>query len=732
MADVGGAETLADFLKGSSDVRENFREVSQALGLFCGSKGDETHPAGSTRFEIASWSLGEALGCPDTRPQCGVGPQTNTPSTSSSSDGALVDRNQVPGLVGFQSGPVPPEIAPMALASARSSAPGFELRAGGPMRGYRFSATISPQPLYNNTHSPVSYLEPSSLNKLMARRETQPIAREIGIGFWPFLLSLVFVIKVIFFVGPYAGIEHDSGWYLGIAKNLADRGIYASYTNTIESDGVGAFPSIHHRYSVQDKDGYSYLPGGITVGPGYVIPEAILLRIFGNGWWQYRLWPLLSFAFLLIASFALSLRLGGRLVTACAVIWLWSIPQFTTQFAFEALSEQTALFYLILSFVLCAYALTTSTKKRNICWLAAGVLFALAVLTKLLLLLAGVSFFVLAILDLFSNAENKRSWFTRWSLLFLGFLIPNILFELYQFLVLYSRFGMEGYVAIWKDFFIHFQQDTKGGQSSLALHFLLQKADVWRLIGFRWPIFAWFGLGVGASFLPKDRYPFRRNFLVLSYVTIAITMLWFIKSDPAGWGRHAWHALYIGLFLLSGIFVEGIRFFLFHPNPRMKWLSLLLVVFVAVGFRTGFFDFSAFLDEGTVAKWRELRIDGELQGLPSNPIVTLWHQQEVVEFFKRVIRSEDQIYYWDQFLVAEISPLVDRVFYPLGRYVSRQKSANRGDGKNYVIFGPYQIGPNAMISSETVVNAMNHMCAKMRLSNPEYVVCELKPLTPQP
>ncbi len=54
------------------------------------------------------------------------------------------------------------------------------------------------------------------------------------------LITGLLVARIILFVGNYAGIEHDSGWQLGLAKNLAHRGIYASYVNTIGEEGVGA------------------------------------------------------------------------------------------------------------------------------------------------------------------------------------------------------------------------------------------------------------------------------------------------------------------------------------------------------------------------------------------------------------------------------------------------------------------------------------------------------------
>ena len=108
------------------------------------------------------------------------------------------------------------------------------------------------------------------------------LKRTNWVNIYIFSTAFFFLFRVIFFASEFGAVEHDSGWYLGVARNLAQRGIYASYTNTIREEGIGAQPSIHGRFSVQDNNGYSYFPAGVTAGPGYVIPQAILLKILSN------------------------------------------------------------------------------------------------------------------------------------------------------------------------------------------------------------------------------------------------------------------------------------------------------------------------------------------------------------------------------------------------------------------------------------------------------------------
>ena len=73
-----------------------------------------------------------------------------------------------------------------------------------------------------------------------------------------FLVTVgLFLFRVVWFAANFGSIEHDSGWFLGVAKNLANRGIYASYINTVEVEGAGVYPSLRRGLSIQDEKGFS-------------------------------------------------------------------------------------------------------------------------------------------------------------------------------------------------------------------------------------------------------------------------------------------------------------------------------------------------------------------------------------------------------------------------------------------------------------------------------------------
>jgi len=302
------------------------------------------------------------------------------------------------------------------------------------------------------------------------------------------LVVSIFLIRTIFFASQFGGVEHDSGWYLGVARNLAQRGIYASYTNTIKEEGAGPFSNIHGRYSVQDKDGFSYFPAGVTVGPGYIVPEALMMKLFGHGWWQYRLWSLISYAGLLFIVFLIVYRIGGVLALVILSLWLWITPHLTIQFSYESYGEHVALFYLLLSFYLIFHA--HKGKNQKLLYLLSGFFFSLSFLTKYLFFLAGFAFLALAIWQ-FVKDTNRLKTFRLW-IIWVGFLLlPIIAFELYRYLFLVTRFGIESWHAINKDLIIHFQSNGSGlNMADVNWKFLNTKAMFWNEAGIT-PIIAW-------------------------------------------------------------------------------------------------------------------------------------------------------------------------------------------------------------------------------------------------
>ncbi len=271
---------------------------------------------------------------------------------------------------------------------------------------------------------------------LLPRRWQHPSVRW-GIAV---LVSLPLLAKVVVFADRFGGVDQDSGWYLGVAKNVAHRGIYASYTNAVAEESPGARPNIFGRSNVQDAAGFTYFPAGVTVGPGYVLPQAIALRLFGDGWWQYRLWPLAAYTAMLILLIGLAMRIGGITAAALLGVWLWFVPQLSITTAYEAFSEPATLVWLLLSFM-CYDATRRAAGFVRLLYAAAGVFLSFGLLTKVLVAVAVPVYFGAAIVEIRGREHSWPAWITNWAAFAAGLAAPYYAFELYRYVILAFRLG---------------------------------------------------------------------------------------------------------------------------------------------------------------------------------------------------------------------------------------------------------------------------------------------------
>ena len=532
----------------------------------------------------------------------------------------------------------------------------------------------------------------------------------------------LFVARVVIFAGHHGGIEHDSGWYLGVAKNLAHRGIYASYTNTIVAEGDGVHPSIHRRFAVQDENGFSYFPAGVTVGPGYVLPQALLLTVFGDGWWQYRLWPLITYTGLLVLLFYIVWLIGSLWSLVILQMWLWAIPQLTTTFAYEAFSEHTALFYLFISFLV--YSKSDRKDQAYAYMFLTGFFLGLTVLTKLLFSLTLIVFAYFIMKELLSSQLNMRNVCFRWTCLILGLVFPIFLFEFYRFIALYSHFGVQGWQAINEDFKLTFISQGSGinALGDLRVPFVLEKLRLWTDVGIRPSWLPWLIFLCSPAILMR-RVPERyRSLLVLIYGASMVNFVWFVLASPWGWVRHAWHGLVLAMMLVSTVVGISIRSRASRISKEGFIIVLLFLIVIGVSLQTEKTEFKPFLDQETVKKWKVTRRGN--RGLPHAPVFSLRDQQDTISFFRAHIRQEDRVYYDGKFLVAEMSTLVDKVFYPLGRFVNNGPQT-RAAGSSYLILGPYQKGQWRTVPEGYHQAVIRVFCDSVGFSNQSYTVCKI-------
>jgi hypothetical protein len=539
----------------------------------------------------------------------------------------------------------------------------------------------------------------------------------------------LFLFRAVWFAANYGSIEQDSGWYLGVAKNLAHRGIYASYTNTIATEGVGTHPSIRGRFSVQDKEGFSYFPAGVTVGPGYVLPEALLLKIFGDGWWQYRLWPLITYAGLLLLLFYFVWILGGMWGLVIFQIWLWAIPQFTTIFAYEAFSEHTAFFYLLIGYLLFLKGL--ESEKRNILMFFSGCFLAFTVLTKLLFLLTLFAFVPVVLWEGYHSRHNFKKILLPWLLLCCGFVLPFVVFELYRFIAISSKFGFRSWQAINEELRLTFIYGGSGiyDFGNFNWTFVSKKLMVWADVAMKDHHVLWILFLVSPLlFIQRTERPYF-IVVILMYCAAAATFFWFVFISFYGWTRHAWHGLLFAMMLISAGLGITLQVGAQGRGNRAFLSILVFVVVVGLVVRLDRVEMKPLLDRGTIDKWhatRSYRKEGILLlGLPHAAIFSFGEQQETVKFLQANISEADRVYHVDRFFVGEMATLVDKVFYPVGRYFNNS-GQNPDGGESYLIIGPYQQGRWAFTSDGYSEDRKRKYCDSVIFSNQSYTVCRLK------
>lgn len=536
-----------------------------------------------------------------------------------------------------------------------------------------------------------------------------------------FLISTVFTIRVITFASTFGAIEHDSGWLLGVAKNLSMRGIYASYTNLVDQDGIGVFPSIHGRESAQDTDGYIYFPELISVGPGYIIPQAVFLKFFGYGYWQYRIFPLLSFFFLLLIVLAISYYISGITSVVLVSIWMYLIPQITLQFAYEAFGEHIALLYLLISF--CLFCLAVSRNYSKSLSFLSGLFFSFSFLTKTIFILNGISIICVGLFEIYRTKKIKYIYIMCVFFL-LGFLLPYITFETYRYVSLRNIFGIDGYNSVNNS--LRWVILNNGSGLNLGAlpdtQFIIQKLGILKELGIKNIFVGWILLILSIAGI-HGLNGMKKNMFILLWISMMTSSVWYVLVSPTGWGRHVWYGLLIGMILSTSSItkLDSIK-----RRINIFLLVILFSIFCNIMSSTFKMHLNFSISQTHLDFLNDNRYLYDVQGFPSVPFFSYEDQSDIVKHFNEHIHSNDSVHYLGWFLVAELSPLVDKVFYPFSRYVNNSYGHEK-NGNQYIIVGPYQKGRIKVTSDEYLIEKTQALCSDIVYENDSYLLCTIKP-----
>lgn len=246
------------------------------------------------------------------------------------------------------------------------------------------------------------------------------------------VLTAFQLVRVIAFVNVYGGIEHDSGWSLGVARSVAERGAYTSLISTIIDPTIVGDVNVHGDFAVQTRDGRIWFR--ITsIGPTSTLLYALVLKIFGTNFWALRAGPLIVYTFFLIfAAYALH-QLAGLGAIVLFYIFLFCYPRISIFLSYEALGEMPAMF-----FILCALlGFSAALQKPRPRWryfLAVGIIAGLAIYAKLLALLSLAGIFIWAGVLLLT--DKKKLQFIEALCLGIGMALVAVVWESIRLVIL--------------------------------------------------------------------------------------------------------------------------------------------------------------------------------------------------------------------------------------------------------------------------------------------------------
>ncbi|MBF0207277.1 MAG: hypothetical protein HQK53_10355 [Oligoflexia bacterium] len=591
------------------------------------------------------------------------------------------------------------------------------------------------------------------------------------------LATFLIIARYIPFLNDYGGIEADSGWVLGISKNIAQKGIYASNVNAQTLPIKTIAPSIYGQPSIHDNEGYlHFYVDSVATGPGFILPQALMYKIFGEGWWQNRLWAMISFGIALVLSFYFTFLLGNYLSFFLLFIWIWGTPYFTIVTSFEAYPMATTVMYMLISlFLFFSYIkklekFECSNELKIKMWhylLLCGFFAGMAFKTKALALIilgAYCAYYFSIMLKIIKNPFARFSFRQKicsFSTLCIGFIFPVLLYELYRAYYVIDKFGIDAYYQnnlmitqklLERDSGVNFLYSFLND-----LGFVYRKIIIWSDVGITSPVLFWLLMIVFSwlFFVRSNHFLSlaKRTIIALILVQISVHYIWFIFASPTGWMQHLWISVYLGMIymciVVSLIYVYFDRLIIERSDTlsskitkRTIWASLFLMIVWGLSYDSIKFNFSPRITKGDLQRWnsnefrssraftKNEKIWSKLNGEPRSVIFELKYQKEVLDFFKKNIAPCDRIFTVNGFVVPEISLMTNKVFFPLSTFswYLNEKNDKCSNGKFYLIMNSYIYGLSpwkvCFFSVDAYVDKIiKDYCSQIVFSNYQYMMC---------
>jgi hypothetical protein len=551
--------------------------------------------------------------------------------------------------------------------------------------------------------------------------------------------------RVIAFVNVYGGIEHDGGWMLSISRSLAERGSYTTMVSTIIDPNAPGGMNVDEKFDIQATDGRIWFFTGNGIGPASIIPDALILKLFGSDFWALHLGPLLFYTcFLLLAAYIVY-QLAGLDAVVLLHAFLFFYPHLSIFLGYEAMGETPGMVYVLWAYLAFAVAMQKRRPRRWF-FLIAGVITGLAVNAKLIAFWSVSGIFVWAgLLWLAGSFWNfSRPHFDEILLLAGGWTAPLALWELVHLVALTWLAGFELYLRHVEQR-IRFVLDDgsgvglrthSGGEFLWDKFFLLSEAAHPERIPTAL-IFAGILLGgLGLGWLWR-RQPDRLNLAAPLWLGWLANTAWFVLLAKTGWTRHFWFGLVLAVLLLCvisvGLIQSGLTLYRSRQTgPRAGLLGerfavqallgpgVVLLMLIGWGFSSQQHVWGFFLPDEIVPYWQEKQIANKYGASLPWIITPRAAQAEAVAYLKQ-LPPEANIYYPAQHKAAEISAQVGRVLYPLNR-----RKLMTPHPQDVALVSPTLISPwLEPVRREALLNLVRQDCPQPLVSNDYYMICPL-------
>ncbi len=570
------------------------------------------------------------------------------------------------------------------------------------------------------------------------------------------LLTGYQVLRLIVFVAVYGGIEHDGGWMLSISRSLAEQGTYTTMVSTIADPAVPGGVGVDGKFDIQAPDGRIWFFTGNGIGPASIIPDALVIWIFGSGFWALHLGPLLFYTFFLLLAALILYRLAGLATIVLFHAFLFFYSHLSIFLGYEAMGEVPAMFYVLWAYLAFVAAVKTE-QRRSLYFFLAGLVIGLALNAKLITLWSLSGIFVWAgVLWLAGNrwlsVNSRRSSKVRLVEIFSmvgGAVFPVVLWELVHLFILTRLTNFEMY-------FQHADQRLKfilddGSGVGLRIHsgpeffwdkfFLLSEV----VHPQRWVtaiiFLAILGGGLGLLWYWRNQAQ-KHALLGPMWLGWLANTVWFVSVAKTGWPRHFWFGLVLATMLLSVIMVSLLRMGLQRMSAATRKvdtrsysrpsailpaaIGILLLVLIVWGFVSQPYVWAFFVPDGIVPYWQQKQIENKYDASLPWIIVPRAQQAQVVDYIRQM-PPEARVYFPGNHKVAEIPAQTGRIHYPLKRrsYVSPHPA-------DIALIGPSLISPwKDPVQRQDLLQLVERECPRPALKNDFYMICPIKDNVPQ-